>query len=269
MDPIPDEVLRHYAGIDEGARITVGLGQLEFVRVQEIVQRFLPKGLLEIADVGGGKGVHAAWLADLGHRVHLIDVVPGHVEAANVIGGQVTAQLGDARSLPFDDESMDAVLVFGPLYHLTERQDRLRALAEARRVARPGAPIFVAGVSRFASLFDGLARKMIFDASFREVVKADLRDGQHRNPIDHPRWFTTAFFHHPNELRDEATTAGLDVAVLLGVEGMGEWLPGLAEEWASPEGREEIAWAARMIEAEPALAGLSSHLLLVGHRPAQ
>ena len=72
MGPVPDEVLRHYAMVDEGARITSGLGQLEFLRVQEIVRRFLPAGALAIADIGSATGVHAAWLAEDGHRVHLI-----------------------------------------------------------------------------------------------------------------------------------------------------------------------------------------------------
>ena len=35
------------------------------------------------------------------------------------------------------DGSQDAVLLFGPLYHLTEAADRQRALAEATRVLRP------------------------------------------------------------------------------------------------------------------------------------
>ena len=45
---------------------------------------------------------------------------------------------GDARALPFADASADALLLLGPLYHLQERADRLRALREAARVLRPG-----------------------------------------------------------------------------------------------------------------------------------
>jgi SAM-dependent methyltransferase len=50
----------------------------------------------------------------------------------------------DARDLDLDDASVDAVLLLGPLYHLRRRADRIRALTEARRVVRPGGPVFAA-----------------------------------------------------------------------------------------------------------------------------
>jgi hypothetical protein len=48
--------------------------------------------------------------------------------------GRFSVVPGDARSLAEDDGSYDAVLLLGPLYHLTERTDRVRALAEHDRV---------------------------------------------------------------------------------------------------------------------------------------
>jgi SAM-dependent methyltransferase len=264
-------MLRHYAAVDESSRIKRGLAQLELLRTQELVRRFLPPGTLDIADIGGGAGVHAEWLAEDRHRVHLIDPVPGHVATARALSpkaGSIDAQIGDARFLPFKDASMDAVLVLGPMYHLTEEQDRIAALREALRIARPGAPLFVAAISRFASLFDGLGSKAIFDPEFRAIVEQDLRDGQHRNPSENPRWFTTTYFHHPDQLRAEAAEAGVDVAHVLGIEGIAESLRVLSDDWEIPERRETIIWAARQIEAELTLSGLSAHLLLVGHRPS-
>jgi hypothetical protein len=62
MAGVPEEVLQHYAEVDEGGRITSGLRQLEFVRTQRLIERFLPARTLEIADVGGATGVYARWL---------------------------------------------------------------------------------------------------------------------------------------------------------------------------------------------------------------
>src|SRR5258707_821110 len=50
--------------------------------------------------------------------------------------------------------SQDAVLLFGPLYHLTDAADRRQALSEARRVLRPGGRLLAMAVCRFASLLD-------------------------------------------------------------------------------------------------------------------
>lgn len=270
MEGTPEEIVRHYETIQEGRRITEGLGQLELRRTREVVSRYLPKHPSSIIDIGGATGVHAAWLASHGHRVHVVDPMPHHVDAAASLDGapgRITAEVGDARDLPSDDEAFDAALLFGPLYHLTASQDRLRAWAEARRVVRAGGYIFAAAISRFASLFDGLARGFLFDPAFRAITERDLLDGQHRNPDDAPHWFTTAYFHHPDDLHREAEEAGVDVVAVVGVEGLAGWLPDLGERWATPEGREVILLSARQVEAEPSLLGLSAHLIAVTRKP--
>src|SRR4051795_13173833 len=131
MTDVPPEIVEHYTDeVDEGERIAAGFGQLELLRVQEVVRRHLPPGSLRVLDVGGGTGVHARWLAADGHVVHVVDPVPRHVEEAALLDG-VTSELGDARRLTAADDSVDVVLLFGPLYHLSEPEDRLRALGEA------------------------------------------------------------------------------------------------------------------------------------------
>lgn len=269
----PAEVVQHYGEeIDEGQRITRGLGELELLRTREIVRRHLSEGPLRLIDVGGATGVHAAWLAGDGHRVHVVEPVAAQVarvrELPEARAGRITAEVGDARRLTLEGSSFDAALLLGPLYHLTERQDRLTALGEARRVVIPGGPIFVAAISRFASLFDGLARGFLFEPGFQEIVERDLHEGQHRNPTGHRHWFTTAYFHHPDELAEEIRAAGLGVREVLGVEGLAGWLAPLADRWSDPPAREAIVRSARAVEGEASLLGLSAHLLAVAERPS-
>ena len=130
-------------------------GRLEYLRTRELLGRLLPAPPASVLDVGGGSGVHAAWLAAGGYAVRLVDPVPRHVAAAGALPG-VTAALGDARALAEPDAGYDAVLLLGPLYHLLDRADRVRALAEARRVCRPGGLVAAATISRYAPLHDGL-----------------------------------------------------------------------------------------------------------------
>ncbi|HEX6348854.1 MAG TPA: class I SAM-dependent methyltransferase [Candidatus Dormibacteraeota bacterium] len=263
------EIGDHYASVPEDDRITSGLGRLELLRTQEVLRRHLPAPPAAVVDIGGGAGVHARWLSEAGYRVHLIDPVPRHVEAARALleAGGGTAALGDARGLDLPADSFDLALLLGPLYHLTERADRLRALAEAARVVKGGGLIAVAAISRFASLFDGLARGFLFDPEFRAIVERDLRDGEHRNPNHRPHWFTTAYFHRPEDLRAEAGEAGLQVRELVGLEGLGAWLPQLEDRWETEDGRQIILDAARAVESEPALLALSPHLLLIATAP--
>jgi hypothetical protein len=132
---------------------------------------------------------------------------------------------------------------------------------------RPGGLVAVAAINRFASLFDGLRRQFLFDPRFRDIVDGDLRYGCHVNPHGIPHWFTTAFFHHPDQLRDEVVAAHLRVRELVGVEGMAGWLDQLDGRWSDEADRATIVEAARRIESEPSLLGLSAHLLVVADRP--
>jgi SAM-dependent methyltransferase len=222
-----------------------------------------------VLDVGGGPGAYALPLAERGYEVRLVDPVPLHVEhAREVAAGRFAARLGDALELAEPDASADAVLLLGPLYHLVERPERLRALAEARRVVRAGGVVAAAAISRFASLLDGLVASGVREPEFVEIVRRDLADGRHVNPREHdrPDWFTTSYFHRPEELAAEVEEAGLELEALLAVEGPG-WIAERVDEDADPAADEVLLEALRTVEADPALLGMSLHLLAVARKP--
>ena len=266
---LPPEFFEHYANGYEAQRLQSGSSQIELARTQELVMRYVPPTPAVIFDVGGGPGVYACWLAKQGYEVHLVDVTPLHVELARQASqGQPDAPLssievGDARSLKRPEESVDVVLMFGPLYHLTERVDRLAALHEAHRVLRSGGLLLAVGISRFTSALDGLRQGLFDDPAFSQIVERDLQDGQHRNPANHPMYFTTAFFHHPKELQSEVEESGFLDEKTLPVEGP-LWLSDyVAANFSALIRREQLLAIARSLEDEPSLLGASAHLLVV------
>ncbi len=269
MPGIEPEILSHYRTTDEGSRLGRAHGRLEQARTQELLLRHLPTGPARILDVGGGTGVYARWLAALGHTVHVVDPVPGHVaQALDPSTDGITAAIGDARDLDAADASFDAVLLLGPLYHLTERADRVTALTEARRVVRPGGPVIAAAISRFAALLDGLSGGALGDDRFAAGAATTTATGQHRNETDNTDYFTTAYFHHPDELLPELADAGLEPRARYGIEGPGYWYPDLEERLDDQARAELVLGAARTLESEPTVIGVSAHLLAVGRRPA-
>lgn len=270
MQP-PDEILAFYARVEEENRLVSGRSRLELARTQELLARVLPAPPARIVDVGGAAGVYSTWLAERGYEVHLVDASPRLVaEARRRDAGRprpiASFSVADARSLPQADDSVDAVLVMGPLYHLTDAADRVRALAEARRVLRPGGRVAVAAISRYASALDGLARNLAVDPAFVRMRDRDLRDGQHRNETDRPDYFTTAYFHRPDELGREMDAAGFADVSVKGIEGPGWIIADFDERWDDPALREDIMSIARAMESEPAIIGASAHLLATGRR---
>ena len=270
---LPAEIVRHYEAGAERGRLASGGGLLELLRTQEIIKRHLPRRKADILDVGGGPGVYSKWLAEMGHHVHLVDATPSHVRQARAnarteSGELFAAELGDARHLGWPQHSFDVVLLFGPLYHLTKRKDRIRALREARRVLRPGGLLFAAAISRYASLVDGLKSKYVDDPVFQRILARDLKEGQHRNPHNNSKYFTTAFFHHPNELAHEVTESGFRLKEVYAVEGPGEILmhDDLERRLKRRDVRQRILGLIAAVETEPSLFGVSSHLLAVATR---
>jgi ubiquinone/menaquinone biosynthesis C-methylase UbiE len=270
--PAPDEIAAYYNRGEEQERLA-GVSRLELVRTKDLLERHLPAPPAVVVDVGGGPGAYALWLAERGYEVHLLDAIELHVDQARAAAEATRARLasavvGDARELPQGGGSADVVLLLGPLYHLQERADRLRALREARRVLRPGGLLAAAAISRFASTVDGLARGFFADPRFEAIVERDLRDGHHLNPERHERWFTTAYFHLPGEFEDEVREAGFDLIGVLAVEGPGENVRDLDDWLDDPARREALLRAIRRVEAEPTMIGASPHLLALARLPS-
>ena len=270
--PAPEAIAAHYASGYEADRLHRGAGQLDRERSRELLGRFLPPAPAAVLDVGGGPGGHACWLAARGYQVHLLDLTPLHVALARQASSRqpqaplASTEVGDARALPWGPATADAVVLFGPLYHLTDRADRLQALREAHRVLRPGGALLAAAISRFASALDGLCRGFLKDPQFAEIVRRDLADGQHRNPTGRPEYFMDTFFHHPDELQGEVAEAGFAAARVYGVEGPGWLVSGFDAWWENGEYRDRLLQLARALEAEPSLSGASAHLMAVATR---
>jgi SAM-dependent methyltransferase len=172
--------------------------------------------------------------------------------------------VGDARDLSFNDGVADGVLLLGPLYHLTDVAERLRALPEVYRVLRSGGVMFAAAISRYASALDGVARNLFADPTFAAIVQQDLEKGQHRNETDNWDYFTTAYFHRPDELQGEVVSGGFQCQAVFGLEGPGWILSDFAERWADTRKRQDLLRVARAREREVSIVGLSAHLLAVG-----
>jgi SAM-dependent methyltransferase len=197
--------------------------------------------------------------------------VPRHIEAARQSAQNPEAaplaglRVGDARQLSFPAERADAIILHGPLYHLADRTDRLRALAEAHRSLRPGGLLLAFAITRYAGLIYGLLQGYVFDPAYRRMINTEVRTGQRENPPDWLATFPRAHFHLPDELRAELEESGLRVETILGILGPAWMVPQLDEAWQDETRREVLLEIARLTECEPVLG---PRLIAVARKPA-
>ena len=261
-----DALQAYYARDEERDRLDRGVGRLEFARTIEILQRTLPAPGAVVADIGGGPGRYTDWLVAAGYDVIHRDLVAHHVEqVAARHGGGVDTAVGDACALDLADGSADAVLLLGPLYHLDERADRVRALAEARRVVRAGGVVHAAAISRWAPRLHGMLVDHVHveHPAIVTMIEEVERSG-HMPPV-HDGAFT-GYAHTPAELSDEVRQAGLELESVLAVEGVGFALADLDERMDDPTERALLMDVLRKLESVPELRGLGTHLLAIGHK---
>ena len=271
---LPPEIIDYYATGRELDRLTRGIGPLELARTKELVERYFPAPPAVVFDIGGGPGVYSCWLARKGYEVHLVDAMPLHIEQAGEASAAqpdtpvATLEVGDARALAWPDACAGGVLLHGPLYHLTERGDRLAAIRESMRILRPGGVLLAIGITSHASTLVGLVNWWVHDADYWEMCRRELAEGLHLQPPNWPGLFTTAYFYRPGELEAELKEAGLAHEVTLAVQGPGWLVPGFEEKWQDEAQRETILRVVRLMEAGAGALGMSPHLMAVARKPA-
>jgi ubiquinone/menaquinone biosynthesis C-methylase UbiE len=249
----------------------LGRHSLERLRTQEIISRYLLVNPVRILDAGGATGVYALWLSELGHQVHLIDPVLYHCEETRRQSALSSyplesISLGEAGHLDFPDNTFDIVLMLGPLYHLPEYPDRIAALQEALRVACPGGVMLCAVITRLAAIIDGFFKDFVNDPHFIEIMMNDASSGKHLNPTCQAKYFTTAYFHRPDEIKQEIISSGWDHEKTVAIESFAGLIPAVEEKLSQPSYQNLLLNTLRVIEEDISISGIGGHLVGIGRK---
>lgn len=263
----PKGLAGYNAGVEAG-RLHRGLGLIEFARTKEILLEELPPPTAVVYDIGGAYGEYAFWLAEQGYEVHLFDLAQTHIRMAKAderAGMLADATVADARSIPRKDASADAILLFGPLYHIVEAAERARCLAECRRLLKSGGRLFTANITCFSTalnytyLYD--RRPVLDDDATYRMIESTVRTGLH-----HGKEIGLVYFHRPEELRREVAAAGFADVQLRGVIGPGWIVRNVDEIWDNPAKREAILRIVCLLEREESLMGFSTHFISISRK---
>lgn len=276
MKTIDKDVLAGYnAGIEKN-RLREGLGLIEFERTREILRQQLPPAPAVVYDIGGGYGEYSYYLTSIGYEVYLYDIAEKNIEMSHDLGQECgfalkDAKVADARNIDRPDASADAILLFGPLYHIVDYVERQLCLKESLRLLKPGGLLFTTAITRYATTLWAVTtydkNALLDETAFCEMVETEMKTGHHiKNPESRYRGMGRSYFHLPDELKKEIEAAGFCDTDIRGVIGPCWLIPNLDEAWKDETKRESIMRIVRLYEKEKSIMGLSTHILSISRK---
>ncbi|PTB41701.1 hypothetical protein M441DRAFT_192737 [Trichoderma asperellum CBS 433.97] len=190
MPTSPTDIANLYNILGAGELSRLDTHPVELLVTLRIISEALPLAPQRIADVGGGPGKYAFALADQGHLVDLVDLSLGLIQLAQVEQdrrkaagkGNLLESLSVGNALDptiLQHGIYDGVLLLGPLYHLVEESERVKAVANAAQLAKPNGVLFVAFVSIAAHLRDVAMREPGRLIAEKEFYAKYLQDGRY------------------------------------------------------------------------------------------
>ena len=279
MKSVDRSATAYYDAGTEFNRLRTGIGRIEFEYTKEILLETLPKAPAVIYDVGGAYGEYAWWLASLGYEAHLFDLSERNIEMSDLLKDEYKGfelagcEVCDAREVPREDESCDAVLFMGPFYHILDHDERIKAVRECYRLLKKGGVLYTASLTPFSCLLhnitvykpfaeEGEKNTWIEDLGFLKMIERELDDGCHVNP-DRTVYsgIGSAHFHSAAALRAELAEGCFDETEVHGIMG-GAWLVhDLDAVWANEVSRKALMNTVRLLDGHEEILGLSGHLL--------
>lgn len=282
MNTIDKTVLAYYEAGREFNRLRTDVGLIEFERTKEILLENLPKPPAVIYDIGGAYGEYAWWLASLGYEVHLFDLSETNIKLSKELAKEYptyslsSSEVGDARNIPRADNSADAVLLMGPLYHITDYDERIKAIKESFRLLKNDGVIFTAALTPYSVLLYNITvyspkgenkNTYLENTDFLAMVERELKDGCHINPNREVyEGLGSSHLHMEKALKAELEVGGFSDSVVHGVMG-GAWLVhDIDELWKNEISRNALMNTVRLLDKHEEIIGLSGHLLAVSKR---
>lgn len=246
-----------YRRCDENSRLNRSkAARVEFLTTVRYMERYLKPGA-KILDIGAGAGEYSLYFSRKGYAVSALELTDSNIEAFRkklTPEDRVDLQQGNALDLSrYEEASFDIVLLLGPLYHLHSEDDRLRCIAEAKRVCKPGGKLFFAFISN----------DMVILTMFNEHPDYFINGDYHKETFrcdDFP-----FVFHTVNACRELLRQGGVTVLHEVASDGISELLKVKINAMDEESYAQYLRYHFYACE-KPEHLGASNHLLFVAEK---
>ena len=250
---IVQEVYRRF---DECSRLTKSkAAKVEFLTTVRYIEKYL-KSNAKILDIGAGTGEYSLYFARKGYQVSSLELADANIAAfrARITDkDQISLVQGNALDLSqYEDNSFDAVLLLGPLYHLHKEADKLQCIAEAKRVCKKDGKIFFAFISNDMAILT----MQQFQSDY--LISGDY-DKESFKLDDFP-----FVFHTVERCRELLDKSGIHIEHEVASDGVSELLKDLINTMDDATYRQYLRYHDYICE-KPECLGMSNHLLFIGN----
>ena len=250
-----ERINKTYDFFNEDARLNRSeAARVEFLTTTRYIEQYLMPGA-KILDVGAGAGEYSLYFARRGYQVSALELADNNIRAFREKlrpEDGIDLVQGNAVNLSrYADESFDAVLLFGPLYHLHAEADRQKCIAEARRVCKKDGTLFFAFISNDMVILTEFSYRPDY------FLNGDY-DKQTFRLEDFP-----FVFHTVDKCREMLRAGGVKIVKEIASDGVSE----LLEDKINAMDDESYAQFLRYhfyICEKPEMLGMSNHLLFIG-----
>lgn len=252
-----EQIQKTYELFDEDSRLNHSkAARVEFLTTTRYIERYLKPGA-RILDVGAGAGEYSLHFARKGYKVRALELADHNIKAFRKKirpGDEIDLAQGNAVDLGrYEDASFDAVLLFGPLYHLHKEEDKLRCIAEAKRVCKPDGKLFFAFISNDMVI--------LTEFSYRPSYFADGDYNKDTFKLDDFPFV----FHTVDECRRLLQKGGVRILHEVASDGVSELMADQINAMDDESYAQYLRYHEYICE-KPELLGMTNHLLFVAEK---
>lgn len=250
-----ENLIKYYNKFNEDKRLTHRHGIVEYKTAMKYIHEYLKKmDNPKIIDIGAGTGKYSVALANEGYDVTAVELIKHNLMTLKAKNSTVKAYQGNAINLSmFEDNSFDMVLLFGPLYHLISKEEKINALLEAKRIVKKSGFILVSYyMNEYAVITHGFKDNNILDA----IKNNEIDKNFHITPKE-TDLYSMVRLEDINELNELTRLKRIKI---LAQDGPSDYLRPIINKMDDKTFDEYIKYHLSTCE-RPELLGASSHIL--------
>jgi len=227
-----EKIKNYYKHFDEKNRLNNdNSGKLEFLMTMSILEKNLPPVSagteVAILDLGGGAGAYSFPLAKKGYAVTLADLSETLLLQAKKqkedtkVQNLISCDQVNATDLSrYKDNAFDVVLLFGPLYHLTEKAERQKCISEVYRVLKSGGKVFASFIPHLSGCI-ALVQRFCWspDQVNINTLQESFASGTFKNLSD--KGFQEGYYPASEEIENLFAANGFEKQLLRSIRGFG------------------------------------------------